>query len=134
MSEVLDGGQSSRERPSSPSLVLVALGGVAAIVLIFTGVGLLIDIHGPGCHGDHPFCTTPTQESVRQTFAIFCGIGAIAYLVAAAPGLRARRLNWAHGLLVAVIALGVVALVTDPVSHLRSEAGGDQWFVSSWPL
>jgi cell division protein FtsW (lipid II flippase) len=116
------------------ALTLVAVGTVAAVWLIVTGVRLLTDIHGPGCHGEFPFCTTPTQESVRQTFAMFCGVGVLAYLVGALPALPARRLAWAHVLLAAVILLAVAALIADPVSHLSSEAGTDQWFVSSWPL
>lgn len=122
------------KKPKPAWVALVTLGAIAAVTLVVVGVNLLTEINGPGCHGEFPFCTTPTQESVRQTFAMFCGVGVIVYLVAALPAVKAGRLNWSHVLIGLVIALAVLALVTDPVSHLRSEAGGDQWFVSIWPL
>jgi hypothetical protein len=118
-----------------PALIaLASLGAVAAVVLVVVGVRLLSGIGGPACHGEFPVCTTPSQESARRSLAILSGIGALAYLVAAPSALKVRRLNWAHLVIGAVIALAVLALVTDPVSHLSSEAGDNQWFVASWPL
>ena len=65
---------------------------------------------------------------------MLCGLGVLAYLLAALPALKARRFNWSHVVIGLVIALAVLVVVTNPVSHLRSEAGSDQWFVTSWPL
>lgn len=113
--------------------VMVFLGAIGAAILIVTGVSLLNGIDGPECHGEFPVCTTPSQESARQSFAILCGLGVFAFLLAALPALRARKFNWLHVVIGVVIVLAVLVLVTDPVSHLRSEAGSDQWFVTSWP-
>ena len=113
--------------------VVVFLGAIAAAILIATGVSLLSGIDGPECHGEFPVCTTPSQESARQSFAMICGLGVFAFLLAALPALRARQFNWLHVVIGVVIVLAVLILVTDPVSHLRSEAGSDQWFVTSWP-
>jgi len=113
---------------------VVFLGAVAVAVLIVAGVALLNAIIGPECHGEFPVCTTPSQQSARQSFAMLCGLGVLAYLLAALPALKARRFNWAHVVIGLVIALAVLVVVTNPVSHLRSEAGSDQWFVTSWPL
>lgn len=107
--------------------MLVFFGAAAAVVLIVVGVDLLTEIHGSECHGEFPVCTTPTQQSARQTLAVLCAAGVLAYLVAALPAVRARRFNWAHGLVGLVI---ILALVIDPVAHLSSEAGGDQWFLT----
>ena len=65
---------------------------------------------------------------------MLCGIGVIAYLVATPSVLKSARPCWSYSVVAVVIALAVLALVTDPVSHLRAEAGGDQWFVATWPL
>ena len=113
---------------------VVLVGAIAAAVLIAAGTALLNAIDGPECHGEFPVCTTPSQQSARQSFAMLCGLGVLAYLLAALPALKARRFDWSHVVIGLVIALAVLVLVTDPVSHLRSEAGSDQWFVTSWPL
>jgi hypothetical protein len=113
---------------------VVFLGAIAAVVLIVVGADLLNAIDGPECHGEFPVCTTPSQQSARQSLAMLCGLGVLAFLLAALPALKARRFNWLHVVIGLVIALAVLVLVTDPVSHLRSEAGSDQWFVTSWPL
>ena len=113
--------------------VMVFLGAIAAAILIVTGVSLLSGIDGPECHGEFPVCTTPSQQSARQSFAMLCGLGLLAYLLAALPALKARRFTWLHIVIGLVIALAVLALIMDPVSHLRSEAGSNQWFVTSWP-
>jgi hypothetical protein len=115
-------------------LIWAFLGAVAVVVLILVGASLLTGINGPECHGEFPVCTTPSQQSARQSFAVFCGLGMFAYLVAAPSAVKAGRFNWSHLVIGAVIALAVLALVIDPASHLRSEAGSDQWFVASWPL
>jgi hypothetical protein len=115
-------------------LAVIVVGTAAAVALIVIGVNLLTDINGPECHGEFPVCTTPTQESARQTFALLCGAGVLAYLVAALSAVKAGRFNWSHIIIGVVIALAVLALVIDPVSHLRSEGGSDQWFVANWPL
>ncbi len=115
-------------------LAVVLIGAAAAVVLIVVGVNLLSDINGPECHGEFPVCTTPTQHSVRQTFAIWCGVCVLFFLVASRPALSARRIGWPHLLIGVVIVVAVVALAADPVSHIQSEAGSDQWFVNSWPL
>lgn len=112
---------------------VVLVGAIAAAVLIVAGTALLNAIDGPECHGEFPVCTTPSQQSARQSFAMLCGLGVLAYLLAALPALKARRFDWSHVVIGLVIALAVLVLVTDPVSHLRSEAGSDQWFVTSWP-
>jgi multisubunit Na+/H+ antiporter MnhE subunit len=114
--------------------VLVFFGAIGAAVLVVVGVTLLNGIDGPECHGEFPVCTTPSQQSARQSFAMLCGLGVFAYLLAAFPALKARRFTWLHIVIGLVIALAVLALIMDPVSHLRSEAGSDQWFVTSWPL
>lgn len=113
--------------------VVVSLGAIAAVVLIVAGAALLSEIDGPECHGEFPVCTTPSQQSARQSFAMICGLGVLAYLLAALPALKAKRFNWLHVVIGLVIALALLVLVADPVSHLRSEAGSDQWFVTSWP-
>lgn len=115
-------------------LLLLMAGAVGAVVLVVVGVGLLIDINGPGCHGEFPFCTTPSQQSARHLFAEVCGVGVLLYLVAALPAFRARRFNWSHVFLGAVIALAIAAVIVDPVSHLEYEGGSGQWFIGSWPL
>jgi ABC-type Fe3+ transport system permease subunit len=115
-------------------LALILVGAAAAVALVVVGVNLLSDVNGPECHGEFPVCTTPTQESARQTFALLCGVGVLSYLVAAPPAIKAGRFKWPHLIIGVVIALAVLALVTDPVSHLRSEGGSDQWFVADWPL
>jgi hypothetical protein len=115
-------------------LIWAFLGAVAGVVLILVGVNLLTGINGPECHGEFPVCTTPSQESARQSLAVLCGLGVFAYLVAAPSAVKAGRFNWSHLVIGAVIAFAVLALVIDPTSHLRSEAGSDQWFVASWPL
>jgi glycerol uptake facilitator-like aquaporin len=112
------------------ALVLVLCGAAAAIVLIVVGVNLLTEIHGSECHGEFPICTTPSQESARQTLAAFCAVGVLAYLVAALPAVRARRFNWAHVLVGLIIIIAILALIIDPLSHLSSEAGSDQWFLT----
>ncbi|HEX9967914.1 MAG TPA: hypothetical protein VGB06_08200 [Solirubrobacterales bacterium] len=112
---------------------VVLVGAIAVAVLIVAGAALLNAIDGPECHGEFPVCTTPSQQSARQSFAMLCGLGVLAYLLAALPALKARRFNWLHVVIGLVIALAVLVLVTDPISHLRSEAGSDQWFVTSWP-
>lgn len=114
--------------------VVVFLGAIAAAVLLVAGITLLSGIDGPECHGEFPVCTTPSQQSARQSFAMLCGLGMFAYLLAAFPALKARRFSWLHVVIGLVIVLAVLVVVADPVSHLRSEAGSDQWFVTSWPL
>ncbi len=112
---------------------VVLVGAIAVAVLIVAGAALLSAIDGPECHGEFPVCTTPSQQSARQSFAMLCGLGVLAYFLAGLPALKAGRFNWLHVVIGLVIALAVLVLVTDPVSHLRSEAGSDQWFVTSWP-
>ena len=112
---------------------LILVGAIAVAVLIVAGAALLNAIDGPECNGEFPVCTTPSQQSARQSLAMLCGLGALAYFLAALPALKARRFNWLHVVIGLVIALAVLVLLTDPVSHLRSEAGSDQWFVTSWP-
>ncbi len=109
---------------------LTLVGAAAAVFLVVLGVKLLSDIQGTECHGEYPVCTTYGQQSARQTLAMFCGAGLFVYLVAARPAFRARRFNWAHLLVAIVIALAILALVIDPISHLRSEEGSGQWFFS----
>jgi hypothetical protein len=75
---------------------LILVGAAAAVTLVVVGVNLLTDINGPECHREFPACTTPTQQSVRQTFAMFCAVGVLAYLVAAPPAVKALRFNWSH--------------------------------------
>jgi lysylphosphatidylglycerol synthetase-like protein (DUF2156 family) len=119
---------------SFAAVALVVLAVAAAVVLIVVGVELLSEINGPECHGEFPVCTTPSQHSVRQSFAAWCAVGVIAFLAAAPYALKARRFNWSHALLLVVIAMALAAVIADPVSHLQREAGSDQWFISSWPL
>jgi hypothetical protein len=127
---MVEAPQQELRRREVVALALVATGALAAIALLMTAVGLLIGMKGPGCHGEYPVCTTPSQESVRRVFAIYCGIGVLAYLLAARPALRARRLGVAQAFVIAVIVLAAVAVAVDPASHLQSEAGRGQWFVS----
>ena len=112
------------------SLALIVLGAGASIALIFVGVELLKEIHGSECHGEFPVCTTPGQETARQTLAAFCAVGLLAYLFSALPLFRSRRFNWACIVVVLVIVFGILALIVDPVSHLSSEAGVGQWFLT----
>jgi cell division protein FtsW (lipid II flippase) len=114
--------------------VVAFLGAVAVAVLIVAGVSLLSAIDGPECHGEFPVCTTPSQQSARQTFAVLCGLGVVAYVLAVLPALKARRFHWSYVVIGVVIVLAVLILITDPGSHLRAEAGSDQWFVASCPL
>lgn len=135
----MEGIQAKSGRPHATRwrgalLSLVLLGAVASAILILTGINLLNDIRGPECIGEFPVCTTPSQQSVRQSLAVLCGMGLLAYLLVASTAAKSRRVNWSHAIIVGVIVLAVLALIADPVSHLQSEAGSGQWFVASWPL
>lgn len=106
------------------------IGGLAAVALVALAVSLLIDISGPSCHGEFPFCTSPTQRSAREFFAAICGFGVLAYLLTVGPAFRGARLAQA---LVVVIILAIAGIVIDPLSHL--DGGTDpQWFIGHGPI
>lgn len=64
---------------------LILVGAIAVAVLIVAGAALLNAIDGPECNGEFPVCTTPSQQSARQSLAMLCGLGALAYFLAALP-------------------------------------------------
>ena len=110
---------------------LVLIGGLAVIALLAIGVSLLVDINGSRCHGEFPFCTSPTQRAAREFFAAICGFGVLAYLLTVGPAFRGVRL--AQALVVVVIILAIVGIIVDPLSHL--DGGTDtQWFIGHGPI